>query len=120
MPARSDATPRALETLAPAELEGNRLARKGTWVVAFVADWCPFCREFLPEFSGMAGRGFELARADVTSYDSALWDDYRIDVVPTVVVFRDGNAIFRVDGRLGEGLDGNDLSKIVRAASSPP
>ena len=115
MPAPSDLPTSSLETLPPEELGGNRLARKGTWVVAFVADWCPFCREFLPEFSRLARRGFELARADVTSYESPLWEDYRIDVVPTVVVFRDGVPTFRRDGTLGRGLSDADLSA-VRAA----
>lgn len=118
MPDRSDAPAGSIETLPPAELDGGRLARHGLWVVAFVADWRPFCRRFLPELSRLAGRGLQIARADVTSYDSGLWDEYRIDVVPTVIVFRDGRAVYRADGRLGEGLDAEDLAKIDRAAGS--
>lgn len=95
----------------------DRLLHEGTWVVAFLADWCPFCRRFLPDFSAMDGeRGFRVAIGDVTSEESPLWDDFRIDVVPTVVVFRGERPVFRVDGILGFGLPNGGLAKARAAA----
>ncbi len=95
----------------------DRLLRKGTWVVAFLADWCPFCRRFLPEFSALeGGNEFRTAVGDVTSEESPLWEDFRVDVVPTLVVFRDGRPVFRVDGILGSGAPPGGLEAARSAA----
>ncbi|MFI5413231.1 MAG: protein disulfide isomerase family protein, partial [Candidatus Lutacidiplasmatales archaeon] len=51
-----------METLTAADFRKTQLLRDGTWVVAFLADWCPFCRSFRPEFSPLeAGSGFRVA-----------------------------------------------------------
>lgn len=107
-----------LERLRPRDFQGTRFVRSGTWAVAFLADWCPFCRRFAPEFARLAGHGFRLAMADVSSEESPLWDRFAIEVIPTVLVFRDGRLIFRVDGRYMEGLDSNDLAAISSAAAT--
>jgi hypothetical protein len=97
----------------------DRLDRPGTWAVAFLDDNCPFCREFGPRFSSLAGGGeYRVARADVTDYASPLWDDFRLEVVPTVVLFRNGTAFDRWDGTLGLGLSEADLERI-RSALAP-
>ncbi len=83
------------------------------WAVAFVADWCPFCRAFLAPFSELRGAGpFEIAFGDVTDEESPLWDDFRIEVVPTVLGFRDGRAVYRRNGVRGVGLLDEDLAAI--------
>lgn len=110
--------PVRLPVIDPGAFRGAELARPGTWVVAFLADWCPFCRAFYPPFAALDRRGFELARADLTSMDSGLWDRFRIEVVPTVLVFREGKVVYRADGRCGEGLGPRDLEEIARAAGS--
>lgn len=92
--------------------------RPGTWAVAFLADWCPFCRRFAPEFARLAGHGFHLAMADVSSEESPLWERFSIEVIPTVVLFRNGNSVFRADGRYMEALDSNDLAEISAAAAT--
>ncbi|MGA8541925.1 MAG: thioredoxin family protein [Thermoplasmata archaeon] len=95
--------------------DGIQLRRSGNWAVAFLADWCPFCRAFLPQFEALAGTGpFQLAVADLTDYDTPLWERFEVDVVPTIVVFRGGKPSFRRDGRLGQGLGEADL-KALRA-----
>jgi thioredoxin 1 len=93
--------------------EGDRLLRPGIWAIGFLADWCPYCRAFVPALESLAGGGaFEVAVGDVTDEESPLWERFSIDVVPTVVVFRDGRPAFRRDGRLGIGLTGDDLRAI--------
>lgn len=113
-PSRALQAPPAI--LGPDDFHGARLNRLGTWAVAFLADWCPFCRGFGPKLFAIPREGFEVARADVSPADSPLWDIFGIEVIPTVIVFRNGSAIFRADGRFGEGLDSSDLAEIVRAA----
>jgi len=99
---------------------GNRLLRDGTWVVAFLADWCPFCQRFRPQFSTLDGAGaFRVAIGDVTSEGSPLWEDFRIDVVPMVVVFHDGHEVFRAESALGQGLPKGSVEAIRSAAERP-
>jgi thioredoxin 1 len=105
-----------LERLGAADFDGVRLRRSGTWGVGFLAEWCPFCRSFEPKFEGLAGTTpAHLAIADVTDEESPLWERFSVEVVPTVIVFRDGEATFRRDGRLGRGLGEPDL-QAFRAA----
>ncbi len=109
-----------MEVLGPEDFEGQRLRRSGTWVVDFSAEWCPFCREFLPKFAELGGEGeYQLAIGDLTDAQSPFWDTFRLEVTPTVIAFREGVVVFRRDGRWGEGLDENDL-RAVRVALERP
>ena len=108
-----------LERIGVESFEGERLRRAGTWAVAFLADWCPFCREFAPSFAALEGDGFGVAAADLTDEGSPLWERFEIEVVPSVVVFREGDSLFRANGRLMEGLGPQDLARIRSAATAP-
>jgi thioredoxin reductase (NADPH) len=102
-----------LETLDPDAFEGSRLRRAGRWAVVFDAEWCPFCQAFLPVFSGASmDPSIHRARADLTDVESPLWDLFRVEVVPSVLAFRDGEVVARADGRQGEGLEETDLAPI--------
>jgi thiol-disulfide isomerase/thioredoxin len=103
-----------MEVLGSADFDGPSLRRTGVWVVNFSADWCPFCVEFLPTFRALGSEpGLQLAVADLTGLDSPLWDRFHIAVAPTLIGFRDGVAVARQDGRLGEGLDAHDLARLL-------
>jgi thioredoxin-like negative regulator of GroEL len=109
-----------VERLTATDFEGERLQRPGTWGVVFLADWCPFCRAFRAKFERLEGHvAFSLGIGDVTDTESRLWDDFHIDVVPTLVGFRDGPPIYRRDGILGKGLDVPDLERLQRALAPP-
>jgi thioredoxin 1 len=109
-----------MERVGPGAFEGERLRRSGTWAILYLADWCPFCRDFAPTFEAAAGSGaFQIATADLTDEDSPLWDIFRIDVVPTIIAFREGKIIFRRDGRLGRGLAPPDVTALKAAISAP-
>jgi len=107
-----------------AAFEGRRLRRPGVVAVAFLADWCPFCRAFRPHFSRLGrNEGWSALVADVSSEENPLWDEFHLEVLPTVVVFREGRAILRVDGVPGVGLGRSDLRAIevtARAALAQP
>lgn len=88
-------------------------------IVAFLADWCPFCRAFEPEFARLTAAGpFRLQATDVSSEQNPLWGRFGIEVVPTVIVFQEGKAIFRADAIPGRGLARADIDAVVRAALS--
>jgi len=117
----SDASQTAVEVLGEPAFDGARLRRPGRWAVAFVADWCPFCRRFRPRFEALAGAlPCSLAFADVTSEESPLWDVFGIEVIPTVVAFQDGAVVGRVDGRAGEDFGPGDLDRVRALFPSRP
>jgi hypothetical protein len=105
------------ERLPREAFQGARLLRDGTWVVAFLADWCPFCRGFQPTFEGFdGGSSFRTGIADLTDDDSPLWEDFQIEVVPALVVFSDGRPVYRHQSDPGVGLPSNALSRARAAA----
>jgi thioredoxin 1 len=109
-----------VERVGPEAFDEIRLLRPGAWAVAFLADWCPFCREFAPRFGALSTSGARLLIADMTSEQSPLWDRFGVEVVPTVIVFRDGAATARIDGQAGYGLDSSDLSTVAAALAARP
>ena len=106
--------------LSPADFDGEALRRDGALVVLFLASWCPFCRRFQPAFETAAKKSnVPWAVADVSDDDSILWDTFKIDTVPTVVVFKDGKAVLRRDGVRGQGLSESDVKEIMNKMKSP-
>lgn len=110
----------APERIGPEAFVGERLARPGVVLVGFLADWCPVCRAFEPELIRFADeRSLRLLIADMTSEETPLWDRFGIEIVPTIIVFRDGAQVFRADGAPGVGLGAADLHGAARAAGAP-
>ncbi len=103
----------------PAVFHEASVAENGTVVVAFLADWCPFCRAFAPLLKREAERHrLPLRLADLTSLENPLWEVFSIEIVPTVIVFRDGRPVYRADGVDGVGLGSVELEAVVRAAGA--
>ena len=59
---------------------------RGRVAVLFCADWCGYCTRFLPLFKQLPAG----VMVDVSDEDLPAWDDYSIAVVPTVLLFVDG------------------------------
>ncbi len=105
-----------MESVAPQDFRGERLERPGTWAVSFLASWCPFCRAFRPKFEGFSTPpGVRLAVADLSEDSNPLWESLGIEVVPTLIVFREGTRVWRRDGQGGVGLGAADLEAMRRA-----
>ena len=108
-----------MEMLPRGAFRKNRLLRDGAWVVAFLADWCPFCRRFQPQFEALDENvSFRTGVGDVSAEESPLWDDFSIEVVPALAVFRGGRLVFRVDSEPGVGLPPSALEQARAAALS--
>jgi len=89
-------------------------------VVLFTTSWCPFCRRFGPRFVEAATKAdVRTVLAYIDDWDNPLWDEYRIDVVPTLVLFEGGKASYRRDGVLGQGLGQHDLEAVFEHAPAP-
>ncbi len=121
---RSTETPwssTGLEVLREADFSGDRLGRPGVYVVCFAARWCPVTRRFLPGFVAERGKlGGTLAIADITEWESPLWETFRIRITPTVIVFHDGRVERRVDGRRFFGISPSALARLRTATSTSP
>ncbi len=75
-------------------------------VALFWATWCPFCRRFKPEFDRLAARWpWRFASVYLDDESNPLWDEYAVEVVPTLALFRGGKLVDRQDGILGYGID---------------
>ena len=100
--------------LSLSDFDGKRLKKTGTLAVLFAAEWCPFCRRFSPIFeSALTERGLPAALADMSDLGNPLWETFDIQVVPTVMVFKDGELIYRMDGVLGQGLPDNAMIQVL-------
>jgi thioredoxin 1 len=87
-------------------------------IVLFYASWCPFCVDFLPIFqkcSGGKGLGFLVVQDD----QETLGDRYAVEVVPTVLFFRNGKVTRRLDGTLGVGLSEKQLTAFIQTCAAP-
>jgi thiol-disulfide isomerase/thioredoxin len=100
--------------LGQSDFNGQTIKRGGTLAVVFLASWCSFCRRFLPAFRAAAESNNLLwASADLSEYANPLWSVFDIEVVPTVIVFKEGRLMFRIDGVLGRGLSQKAIEDIV-------
>ena len=84
----------------------NQLKKSKTVLALFYSSWCLFCRSFLPVFAKNALKTDSLLvlRVKVDDYDNPLWEEYSIEAVPTVILFKAGKVCRRLDGRFGRGL----------------
>ncbi|HBF37783.1 MAG TPA: hypothetical protein DDW50_10720 [Firmicutes bacterium] len=87
-------------------------------VVALVyASWCPYCVRFLPVFE-RASMNNEAIREEFFFFQDdqeIMADEYTVDVIPTVLVFENGQLIKRLDGQLGVGLNEKQLTAFLKS-----
>lgn len=73
----------------------------------------------MPSFLALHGKvPGTMAIADITDTDNPLWDDFRIRISPSILVFRDGALVSRVDGRRFLGITRSDLRKFEQTLTA--
>jgi thioredoxin-like negative regulator of GroEL len=84
-------------------------------LVLFHASWCPYSRAFASvyEDAGAVATDWVPVEAVLDEDDNPLWDEFGIDVVPTLILFEAGRPVKRVDAHHGIGLSKNDLARIL-------
>ena len=91
----------------------KELGRNEKLLVLFYASWCPYCTRFVPIFEKKIGNSKNIGRVIhflLDDYDNPLWDDYKIEAVPTIIYFVKGKISRRLDGRFGVGLNETQLN----------
>jgi thioredoxin 1 len=103
-------------SLKPDSFSGTRLLDSRDILAVFYASWCPFCRRFLTIFESamMKQNDPQGALVDISDEDSPLWETFGVEIVPTLVGFKNGAAIVRKDGVAGVGLGMPELEDALR------
>lgn len=84
-------------------------------LVLFYSAWCPFCTSFLPVYDKAAAAApARFARLRTDDLEE-LEDRFGVEVVPTVLFFRNGKLEKRLDGLLGRGLNADQLRDFAAA-----
>lgn len=69
---------------------------------------------FYSQFETAMNRaGLPWTEVDISDTEDPLWEAFEIKVVPTVIVFKEGQPVFRRDGILGRGLSRKALEETV-------
>lgn len=96
------------------EFSESMLQGEKILAVVFYASYCPFCLKFSETLKKYyLKEKVSFAKADISDDSSPYWNRYRIDVVPTIVVFKGKIIVDRCDGTLGRGIDEKDLVNLL-------
>ncbi len=98
------------------DFNGTKLLDSRRILAVFYGGWCPFCRDFIRLFETvMKGKSDPLgATIDISDMNNPLWEVFRVDIVPTLVGFENGEVVVRKDGVAGVGLTGAELDNALR------
>ncbi|OIO05236.1 MAG: hypothetical protein AUJ51_00095 [Elusimicrobia bacterium CG1_02_56_21] len=73
-------------------------------LILFYSGWCHFCSDFMPAFEKISAATpaafIKICVDDLPEIESA----FAVEVVPTVLFFKDGKLSNRLDGVLGRGI----------------
>jgi thiol-disulfide isomerase/thioredoxin len=98
------------------DFSGTALLDPRSVLTLFYADWCPFCRSFLTIFESAMVKSAEPlgALVNISDENNPLWETFKVDIVPTLVGFRDGLVKVRKDGVASIGLGMPELEDALQ------
>ena len=94
------------------------LGAGGERLILFYSGWCPFCTVFLPAFKKAAAGKPSVFAAACTDDLPELEDRFSVEVVPTVLFFKNGELVKRLDGAPGIGLTEAELAGFTNSCCS--
>lgn len=83
-------------------------------LVDFYATWCPPCKMLAPVLEKIASstNDFDIAKVNIDD-DQELAIQYRIEAVPTMAIFKNGQVVEKMVGYVDEGQILQTVSKHV-------
>ncbi len=94
------------------ELADLMKTKDGVFVL-FYASWCPFSMEFLPVYEKHAAVREERFCRMAIDGNEDLFDEYGVEVYPTVLFFKAGKVDKRLDGKHMAGLKEKQLTGLI-------
>ena len=85
-------------------------------LVLFYADWCPFCRSFKPIFESKEDpddQNYRFYSVKLNEEENPLWDEFNIDLVPTIIAFEKDKMVARRNAKMGIGLSKSDIDSLL-------
>jgi thioredoxin 1 len=79
----------------------------------FYASWCPHSQRFLPIFKEYAKSNPDECLTVMIDFKADLCEKYSIDYYPTVLFFKKGKLLKRLDATPGLGLTKEQLVKLT-------
>lgn len=94
--------------------ENEVLKSKSPILVDFFATWCGPCQMLGPvlERIGNSRAEFDIAKVDVDQAQE-LAIKYGVEVVPTIVIFKDGKVMNKIEGFMSESEILEEMSKYM-------
>jgi thioredoxin 1 len=109
--------PMAIKTITSGEIEPKVLRDPGPLALDFYGESCPPCRALEPRLERIAGRyegRLPVYRVDAER-DLPVAESFGVTTLPTVLVFRDGKEVERLDGLIREDDLADAFDRAARA-----
>ena len=96
--------------------DGTEALDSRSIIALFYANWCPFCTRFLRLFEeAMQERENPVgALVDISDMDNPLWQRFCVNIVPTLVRFKNRKTLVRKNGVAGVGLSVQELEETLQ------
>jgi thiol-disulfide isomerase/thioredoxin len=92
----------------------DAIERKDEAIVLFYASWCPFSQRFLPIFEEYTRSNPRECISVVIDEKPELCEEYSIEYYPTVLLFKKGKVMKRLDAEPGIGLTEKQLKELTK------
>jgi thioredoxin-like negative regulator of GroEL len=100
-----------LEVNGKAELD-KLISQYKRVIALFSSSWCPFCQKFTKIFDTHINHCNVnlIVRVNMDDSNGPLWDEYKIDAVPTLILFENNAIKSRLDPESHVGITENQFT----------